>query len=140
MQLSIKTILSAALFVAFAGTAIFGAYAMVHNQGHSFACIGTFENSNCATAVIPFEHLECYLSAIQRLSLAAFQPFPFISLLLAIFALALFLGMRPEDISDPHRPISIRDFLERSFAPRAPMLRWLSLHEKRDPSIVYAMN
>lgn len=140
MRITLKTIISAALFIALVGAAIFGAYTMTRNQGHSPACIGAIENTNCATAVTPFEHLKYHIRAIQGLFIAALRPFPFIGFLLAMFVLVLFSSMRSKDIGDSHPQFSIRDFLERLFASRVLMLRWLSLHEKRDPFIICAMN
>lgn len=140
MELSLKTILSVALFVSFAGAAIFGAYAMTSSQGHSSACIWILENPNCATAVTPLQHLEYHLGALERLSTAAFQPLPLTSLLLAIFILAIFLRIRPKNAPDSHTQHATRDASETVSVPQAPILRWLSLHEKRDPSFAYAMN
>lgn len=139
MQPSFNKILSAALFIAFAGAVLFGAYAMGSGDGHSIGCIGAFENPNCATAVSPAEHFQYHLGALEGLSLGIVQQ-PFATLLLlTAFILALFLSVLPRDAEDQHSRSLFRK-PEKIFAPQAPILRWLSLHEKRDPSFAYAMN
>lgn len=131
-----KSFLTAITIIGFAGVMLFGAFLMVHSATHANCLPNLMGTSECQS-VNPLEYVRVHLGALEGLT----NAIPALGVLaaFAIAALSLLTG---------------------AFVPRAPLLapqrynfylknsesrlvhrkflKWFAIHEKRDPSLVFA--
>lgn len=122
------------LLASFIGLAVFGFTTMTHAEGHNLnGCIAAASReTDCSKASNPFAMFNLHIDAIKSFSTLSFGSFSFQSLLLLIFSLILFWGLK----------MSLAPPLKYAFLPYAraevlgfsPKLRlnfsnWFSLHE-----------
>lgn len=126
-QIVVIFVLAATLTVAVLG------FVLMSEPGHMM--VGCFGAGVCS-ALGPIEHFESHLTAFQSVSTGIAKTFAaFVALLLAV-ALSASLTEKNSDERDTAR-IRVTDNPPLS---RTPLLHWLTLHEKRDPSFACAMN
>lgn len=132
MQIMFSIIIASVL-----ATAIFG-FSIMDEPGHMMAgCFGSAPGEACSM-LSPIEHFTAHLHMFQSISTAVVQTCSLLTALLLFALAALFLAIR-------QIPTSERYFISRQrddfISPQHfQLIRWLSFHEKRDPSAVFAMN
>lgn len=84
------------LLTSFIGLAVFGFTTMTHAEGHNpNGCIAAaVRETDCSKASNPFAMFNLHIDAIKSFSTLSFGSFSFQSLLLLIFSLILFLGLK----------------------------------------------
>lgn len=118
-------------------TAIFG-FSVMSEPGHMMAgCFGSAPGATCSM-LSPIEHFAAHLHTFQSISTAIVQMYSLLVALLLFVLAALFLVTRK--ITVPERDFALRQRDDFISPQRLQLVRWISLHEKRDPSFVFAVN
>lgn len=135
-----KTAVKITFLVAIAtvlASAIFG-FSVMGEPGHMMAgCFGSAPGATCSM-LSPIEHFAAHLNTFQSISVAVVQVS---SLLIALLLLALgsisIAAKQINDLQGDYAKTRRDDFV----SPRHfQFTHWLALHEKRDPSLAYAVN
>lgn len=125
-------VLTATLAVAALG------FSLMSEPGHlMMGCFGTMPGGSCS-ALGPVEHFEAHFNTFENISTGIAKAFTVLAALL--IAVALFLDLKERRTGPGTREFAFARRDAASLPPQAPLIRWLALHEKRDPSLVYAMN
>lgn len=122
------------LLTSFIGLAVFGFATMAHGENHNpNGCIAAASREvDCAIASGPLAMFNLHIDALKIFSTLSFGSFSFQSLLLLIFSLILFLGLKMSLAPPmkyaflPYVRAGIWDFLPKL---RTNFSNWFSLHE-----------
>jgi hypothetical protein len=113
--------------------AIFG-FSVMSEPGHVMAgCFGTTPGASCSM-LSPIEHFEAHLHAFQSMTTAVTQTFSLLAALLLSITALIFLFIQQIDNAPRGIPILPRgdDVIN---SQKSRITHWLTLHEKRDPSL-----
>jgi hypothetical protein len=136
-----KTTVQIIFFVAIASvltTAVLGFSVMNESEHMMAGCFGGVPGASCSM-LGPIEHFLAHLQTFQSISSAIIAAFLLVAATLELFFIDLFLKQKKKDESSAGKltPGSRMDF---TIPHHISFMRWLVLHEKRDPSFLYAMN
>jgi hypothetical protein len=131
-QIIVFLILTATLAVA-----LFG-FSIMSEPGHMMVgCFGTTPGGNCSV-LGPIEHFQLHLNAFQSISTGIAKAFVALAGLLLAIAFYLDSKKRLSDNSI-QRIVFVNTDLD-LVSSRTSIVHWLTLHEKRDPSLSFAVN
>ena len=136
MNKAFLTIVPFIVLIATVTVAIFG-FTLMSEPGHMMAgCLGTTPGAACSTRG-PIEHFEMHLSTFQSISTGIAKAFAAFAALAFVVALFLFTRRTEDGQKESFYVSRAHDV----FPPtRTPLIHWLALHEKRDPSFAFAVN
>ncbi len=116
-------------------TAIFG-FSMMSKSGHTMAgCFGGTPGVLCST-LAPIEHFAAHIRTFQSISTAVVGIFSLVIATLALLFAVPLLKHKEKDKA-PGERIVPGSQIDTGILRRSCM-RWLALHEKRDPSFAFA--
>lgn len=119
-------------------TALFGFAVMMNGMGHVMVgCFGSAPGTNCSV-LSPIEHFEAHFQTFQYLTTAIVQVSSLLAAFLLILAAVVFLLLKGDRLLE-QQPFAI-SCSDTASPQRIQLTHWLALREKRDPSLVYAMN
>ncbi len=133
-----KATLSIILISATLATIIWGGFMMYSENGHTHCPISALESKGCMNAMSPLMSALAHLNVVIGISTGvAVWPLLLLSLMLAFGA---FLSFAKENINLPANVLSARRLsyeANRDYS-QSKWLGWLSVLEKRDPSVFRA--
>lgn len=137
-----KHFLAALLIGAFAAVAVFGSFLMNHEGSHgSCIAVAAHGGADCSRDEGAWTFIAFHLDAFKSFSTAVFghgadaalalTSAAFLLLFYVSFAKVFARGRIP--LKEQKRSVeSVR------FAPTRELMRWIGLHERRDPALAYA--
>ncbi len=136
-----KSFFTIVALAGFVGVALFGAFLMIHasNVSHT-SCLPALMRSNECTSVNPVEYVRVHVGAITELvsGIPSFSVSAVFTILL-VFLYAVFIA----ELDDPLLVLQEQTVFSREDGRsivREKVLRWIALHEKRDPSLAIALS
>ncbi|MCL4405573.1 hypothetical protein M1295_03380 [Patescibacteria group bacterium] len=129
-------IISFIAFVATLTVAIFGFSIMGTTGNMVMGCFGAVPGGNCSV-LGTVQHFESHVNTFRSItSVLVGSIFSILALLL--IALLSLIGLDTD--SDLRHRFTVWHFYDSIVSYFVRLNRWLALHEKRDPSFVYAVN
>jgi hypothetical protein len=129
-------IISFVAFVATLTVAIFGFSIMGTTGNMVMGCFGTVPGGNCSVLGV-IQHFESHVNAFRSIT-GVLVGSIFSILALLFLALLALIGLNFD--GDLRHRFTVQRFHDSITASFVRFNRWLALHEKRDPSFVYAVN